>query len=98
VALGGVRREGEAAAACSPEERARRQWWSTRALAAARSRGIFLNVSTRAAKFIDKRENGQETHTAQFVGKPGETLNNGNATPKAPQHIQDVGKRNTRNA
>jgi hypothetical protein len=59
---------------------------------------FFLNVSRRAAKFIDKRENGQETHTAQFVGKPGETLNNGNATPKAPQHIQDVGKRNTRNA
>jgi hypothetical protein len=50
---------------------------------------FFLNVSRRAAKFIDKRENGQETHTAQFVGKPGETLNNGNATPKAPQHIQD---------
>jgi hypothetical protein len=38
---------------------------------------FFLNVSRRAAKFIDKKENGQETHTARFVGKPGETLNNG---------------------
>jgi hypothetical protein len=32
---------------------------------------------------------------ARFVGKLGKTLNNGKATPKARQHIQDVGRRNT---
>jgi hypothetical protein len=56
---------------------------------------FLLNVSMRAAKFIDKKENGQETHTAQFVGKPDETLNNGKGTPKAPQHLQDAERRNT---
>jgi hypothetical protein len=37
------------------------------------TQNFFFNVSRRAAKFIDKKENGQETHTARFVGKPGET-------------------------
>jgi hypothetical protein len=49
-----------------------------------------------AAKFTDKKDKGQETRTAQFVGKLGETLNNGKATPKAHQHIQDARRRNTR--
>jgi hypothetical protein len=35
-----------------------------------------------AAKFIDKKEDGQEIHTSWFVGKPGEILNNSKATPK----------------
>jgi hypothetical protein len=42
---------------------------------------FLLNVSRRAAKFIDKKEDDHETCTAQFAGKPSETLNNGKATP-----------------
>jgi hypothetical protein len=65
-------------------------------LRCAAAQSFFLNVSRRAAKFIDKKENGQEIRTTRFVGKPDETLNNGKATPKAHQHIQDARRRNTR--